>query len=128
MTINFHNNLIWFKTNDSVSVKLSLLDDEETRKMWDFKFELVYEIVLSKDSLVNNLTVKNLGRLKRILFFLKVFFKHSFFFLASDEFDFTSLLHTYFKIDDINKVKIENLNGLTFVDKVFFSIFLIILI
>ena len=34
------------------------------------------------------------------------------------DFDFTCLLHTYFKVDDINNVVVHNLEGLEYVDKV----------
>ncbi|CAF0891003.1 unnamed protein product [Brachionus calyciflorus] len=85
------------KVNDSISVKLSLTDDEETRLLWDFKFELIYEVTLTKKSLKTNLTIKNLG---------------------SVEFDFTTLLHTYFRVDDISNVRVQNFVGLNYVDKV----------
>lgn len=39
----------------------SLLHSEATRKMWDFPFRLVMSLVLSKDSLVQELKCENTG-------------------------------------------------------------------
>lgn len=86
------------RTNDScVEVKLGLVDDEETRAWWDYKFELIYHVTLTKNTLKTLLTVKNTN--------------------ADKDFDFTGLLHTYFRVDDIQNVKIYNLSGLEFKDK-----------
>jgi len=84
------------KTADSVTVTLSLIDDEETRKLWDFKFELNYQIVLKKNSLKIELSVLNRGE---------------------KEFDFTSLLHTYFKLDDVNNAKLYGFSNHHYTDK-----------
>lgn len=37
---------------------------------------------------------------------------------GADDFDFTCLLHTYFRVPEVSKTAITNLNGLTYVDKV----------
>lgn len=50
-------------TGGSCSLILSLTDDEETRKMWDFKFELEYILTLSKGKLRTSLVVYNNGNL-----------------------------------------------------------------
>ncbi|RNA37478.1 glucose-6-phosphate 1-epimerase, partial [Brachionus plicatilis] len=85
------------KIDDTLRVVLSLKDDEETRALWNHKFELEYQVILGVKSLKTNLIVKNTG---------------------SEEFDFTALLHTYFKVDDIGKVSVENFKGLNYIDKV----------
>lgn len=76
---------------------LSLTDDEETRKVWDFKFELEYVLTLSANSLKTELVIHNND---------------------DKQFDFTSLLHTYIKLDDINNAKVSDLTNCVYVDKV----------
>ena len=36
------------------------------------------------------------------------------------DFDFTCLLHTYFKVEDINNVTVHDLKDLDYIDKVWF--------
>jgi glucose-6-phosphate 1-epimerase len=76
---------------------LSLADDEETRSVWNHNFELVYNVVLTGNSLQTQLVIKNTG---------------------SENFEFTSLLHTYFGVEAIKNVKVYDLNNLEFIDKV----------
>ena len=57
----------FLKDIDSASVSLVLNDDEETRKLWNFKFEIVYEIRLTNASLKTNLIIKNTGLYKFVL-------------------------------------------------------------
>lgn len=83
--------------NGDVKASLSLVDDEETRKMWNARFKLVYEVCLGEDCLSLSLNVHNAG---------------------SSSFDFTTLMHTYFHVPDISAATISGLKGLTFVDKV----------
>lgn len=88
----------WKLAADSSEIPaFTLEDDEGTRKMWNHKFKLEYRVDLCKDSLTTSLTVNNTG---------------------SDAFSFTTLLHTYFRVNDISKTRIRGLNGLNFVDKV----------
>lgn len=104
-------------------VELSLVDDEETRKQWDYKFELVYQIILKKGSLTTDLKVYNTGQsFRNNLFFCIIFFYNWISYLGSKQFDFTTLLHTYFQVDNIYNVKVKDLNGFEFVDKVFILI------
>ncbi len=49
------------QTDESVSVSLSLVDDDETRQLWNFNFELVYFIKITRNSLETKLTVHNTG-------------------------------------------------------------------
>ena len=39
-------------------------------------------------------------------------------FLGTESFDFTCLLHTYFRVPDVSKVAIKGLSGITYADKV----------
>lgn len=90
------------KQNDGrISVSFSLEDDEETRKMWNYRFKLVYTVDLGGDDLKLTLTVNNNG---------------------SKPFDFTTLMHTYFRCSNIENVRIHGLEGLQFNDKVAGSI------
>lgn len=77
---------------------LGLVDDEETRKLWNYEFELNYKITLKQGYLKTELIVQN---------------------NSVTQFDFTSLLHTYFKLDSINNAKVYGLNNLSYLDKVF---------
>ena len=75
-----------------------LEDNEETRAMWDgHKFGITYTIMLCKESLNFNIAIENRG---------------------AHPFEFTSLLHTYFRTSNASKVTVSGLNGLSFVDKV----------
>ncbi|KLJ08542.1 hypothetical protein EMPG_16017 [Blastomyces silverae] len=88
--------------NGDSSVKLdfglstSMLSDK-FKSDWPYEFGLVYSVTLSKDSLGTSLQVRNQG---------------------GKPFDFQVLLHSYFKVEDIAKVRILNLQSKTYVDKV----------
>ncbi|XP_033107419.1 putative glucose-6-phosphate 1-epimerase [Anneissia japonica] len=75
----------------------TLTDTEETRKIWNYNFCVTYTILLRNKEFETRLQVENSG---------------------SDEFEFTTLLHTYFSVPDINKTTISGLQGLQFIDKV----------
>lgn len=61
------------------------------------RFELVYEVEIQRSSLKTSLTIKNTG---------------------NDDFDFTTLLHTYLKVPDIQECTISGFQGCSYVDKV----------
>eukprot|EP01134_Creolimax_fragrantissima_P007055 CFRG7055T1 len=82
---------------DAVVATFVLKDSEETRKLWNHSFELQINVMLNKDGFFQELSVENTGE---------------------DEFDFTSLLHTYFRCDDIAHVAVEGLQGSGWKDKV----------
>ncbi|PGH10278.1 glucose-6-phosphate 1-epimerase [Blastomyces parvus] len=88
--------------NGDSSIKLdfglstSMLSDK-FKSDWPYEFGLVYSVTLSKDSLGTSLQVRNNG---------------------AKPFDFQVLLHSYFKVEDIAKVRILNLQSKTYVDKV----------
>lgn len=84
-------------TSNSSSLTLMLTDDEETRKAWNFKFELEYVLILTETSLTTNLVIHNKDE---------------------KQFDFTSLLHTYLKLDNVCNAKVTDLAGSEYIDKV----------
>lgn len=81
----------------TVTCSLSLSDDEDTRKAWNYRFKLVYTLELSKSALTTRLTVNNTG---------------------DQSFTFTTLMHSYFLTPDISTTSVQGLKGLTYVDKV----------
>jgi len=83
--------------NGDVQAVFELVDNEQTRLIWNYKFRLLYKVVLSVNKLKTDLTVTNIGE---------------------EEFDFTTLLHTYFKLNDISTCKLTGFAGCHFLDKV----------
>uniref|UniRef100_A0A131YZS2 glucose-6-phosphate 1-epimerase n=1 Tax=Rhipicephalus appendiculatus TaxID=34631 RepID=A0A131YZS2_RHIAP len=79
------------------AVTLALEDTEETRRMWNFKFRVLYTVILRKNNLVLDVDVINTG---------------------DTEFSFTILLHTYLRLNDVNQFSISGLRGSPYVDKV----------
>ncbi|ETO20339.1 hypothetical protein RFI_16878 [Reticulomyxa filosa] len=76
-------------------------DNDETRKQWPYKFELTYTVVLkSENSLLTTLAVTNTET------------------ESKKSFDFTVLLHTYFRVGEIENVEINGLKDIAFLDKV----------
>ncbi|OWF48400.1 putative glucose-6-phosphate 1-epimerase [Mizuhopecten yessoensis] len=85
------------KADGTVTCSLALSDDEDTRKIWNYRFKLVYTLELTKSSLSTRLTVDNTG---------------------SEGFTFTTLMHSYFLTPDIATTTVRGLKGLNYVDKV----------
>lgn len=83
--------------NGETSAVFVLEDNESTRKMWNYRFKLLYEVIVGKHNLKTTITAEN-----------------------KDEksFEFTTLLHTYFRVPDVTKTMVSGLNGLTYMDKV----------
>lgn len=79
-----------------VSVTMRLTDTEESRKLWDLKFSLDYKIVLGAEQLSLELKLTN---------------------SSDQQMDFTTALHTYFRVKDVRSSRVLGLTGLTFVDK-----------
>jgi len=79
------------------SLIFELEDNEETRKMWNFKFKLQYTVSLEGGKLFTELKVINCDKVS---------------------FDFTTLLHTYFNIHDINECYVTGFNNCKYSDKV----------
>jgi len=82
--------------DDEVSFLLQLENDETTYAIWPHEFRLKYRVTLKRAQLILNLKVENVGE---------------------KEFLFTSLLHTYFRLDDVLGVTVTGLYGLTYTDK-----------
>ncbi|OJJ44541.1 hypothetical protein ASPZODRAFT_134623 [Penicilliopsis zonata CBS 506.65] len=88
------------QSNESVTLDFGLSNtmlSDESRKAWPYEFGLVYSVMLTKDGLETSLRVQNNG---------------------SQNFEFKVLLHTYFQIDDISKIRVKGLESKTYVDKV----------
>lgn len=83
-------------SNGDVVATFELQDDEESRKIWDYKFKLEYSLRLTESALVSTITLYNTG---------------------SVSFDFTFALHTYFRVSDIRTTSIHGLKGLAYYDK-----------
>lgn len=92
MQINFY-----FLKEPKREITLILNDDEETRAMWNFKFELWYMIIFKKGYLETRFIVRNTG---------------------DEQFDFTCLLHTYIRLDNVENASVSNLTNLEYSDKV----------
>lgn len=79
-----------------VEVILSLQDNENSRAVWNHNFKLNYRLLLREKELHMKLTVINTGM---------------------TDFAFNILLHTYFKVPDVNRCYITGLQGCMFIDK-----------
>lgn len=80
----------------STTVVMGLEDTAETRKIWDFTFDLAIAFTVGS-SLTIELTTRNTG---------------------DKPFNITQALHTYFRIGDISQVRILNLEDTSYLDKV----------
>jgi glucose-6-phosphate 1-epimerase len=79
---------------DRVRVCLSTASDESTRRWWPFDFRLEYRITVGM-SLQLELVTKNYG---------------------PTEFRFEEALHTYFKVSDVERVRMRGLDGVAYLD------------
>ncbi|XP_046572250.1 putative glucose-6-phosphate 1-epimerase [Haliotis rubra] len=84
-------------SSGNVVAEFVLQDDEATRAVWDFRFKVVYTVQVMEKTLTLNMAVNNVD---------------------SKDFDFTCLLHTYFRIPDISNTAVIGLQNTTYVDKV----------
>ncbi|EDO32295.1 predicted protein, partial [Nematostella vectensis] len=71
-------------------------DSDFTRSMWDHRFRLTYQVTVERQKLSTRLTIENKD---------------------TKPFDFTTLLHTYFRIPDVTKTTVTGLRGASYVDK-----------
>ncbi|KAF1813433.1 putative glucose-6-phosphate 1-epimerase [Eremomyces bilateralis CBS 781.70] len=86
--------------DDTVKLDFGLYSnglDEKSKSAWPYEFGLVYSVTLSKDSLRTMITIQNTG---------------------DKAFEFTTLLHSYFKIKDVHTARIAGLSASPYVDKV----------
>ncbi|KAI8322523.1 galactose mutarotase-like protein [Martensiomyces pterosporus] len=99
----FARNRVWTflsaeEKGDSAVAHFQLTDNEETRaSKWPYKFSLVYTVDLTAATLSTIIKYENTD---------------------SQEFAFTSLLHTYFRVPDIATTKVTGLKGVAYADKV----------
>ncbi|CAG8555569.1 11737_t:CDS:2 [Racocetra fulgida] len=85
---------------EEVTVRFKLTDSEvpeNLHKEWPKKFEIIFIVTLTANTLKNTFQVTNNG---------------------TEPFDFNALLHTYYSVPDISKVSIKGLNDITYIDKV----------
>jgi len=80
-----------------VEAVLELTDTEESRKMWNKKFVLQYSIKLEADSLQLGATIKNMEETETL--------------------DLAFCFHTYIRVPDVTRCKVEGLQGTTYIDK-----------
>eukprot|EP00808_Paulinella_micropora_P012075 g21884.t1 len=101
----FARNVVWkhdgkvnkAKDTGDVSTTFVLTPNDYSKAMWSYQFKLEYELTLQANHLAFKFTVRNED---------------------SKKFDFTALLHTYFKVDSIDKIRVSGLKGVTYMDKV----------
>lgn len=77
------------------SVVLSTADNEMTRELWHYKFNLELQFIIGSE-LELSLKTKNTGK---------------------EFFTITQALHTYFKVSDVSNVLIKGLDGKPYIDK-----------
>lgn len=98
----FARNTMWtvldtaLTTGDEILVKLGLRDSKKTREVWPFPFDLVQTITIG-ESLTIDLTTSNTG---------------------GQAFTITQAMHTYFRVGDIDKVRVQGLSDHDYLDKV----------
>ncbi|XP_060556805.1 uncharacterized protein LOC132717369 [Ruditapes philippinarum] len=86
------------QSGDGACSKVFVLeDDEETRKLWNERFRLEYTVKMEENKLTTSLKIYNKGE---------------------SAFSFTTLMHTYFRVDDIDKSGVKGLKGVSYDDKV----------
>jgi glucose-6-phosphate 1-epimerase len=84
------------QADGSIVLLLTLRDDESTRALWPYSFELGHRITVGS-SLTMSLEMRNTGL---------------------TDFQFEEALHTYFTVGDIHRVKVLGLENSSYVDKV----------
>jgi glucose-6-phosphate 1-epimerase len=98
----FVRNRLWqmrevISTQDGATkIKMGLVDTEETRKIWNYNFDLAIAITVS-NSLTIELITRNTGK---------------------QPFSITQALHSYFKIGNIKQVQVLGLEAKDYIDKV----------
>jgi len=83
--------------NGDVTAVLILVDSEETRAVWPNAFSLTYTVTLTQEDLKLEVGVVNKN--------------------SSGPLDFTICLHTYIKVEEVEKASIRGLKGIQFMDK-----------
>ncbi len=81
---------------DETQITLGLVDNKETRNLWDYSFDLEIAISVGKE-LNAELTMTNTD---------------------NEEYEITSAFHTYYHVSDVNNVRIHGLDNTSYIDKV----------
>lgn len=79
----------------AVLVELSLCDSPTTLALWSHPFALSLKFILRDNTLTIDMRVDNTG---------------------TESFDFQAVLHTYFRVADIQQTALHGLEGVTFID------------
>ncbi|ORY87881.1 galactose mutarotase-like domain-containing protein [Protomyces lactucae-debilis] len=86
------------KQGNEATLSLKSADlNTEARSAWSSEFELLYTVKVTANQLLTSLQVKNTD---------------------SKDFEFQTLLHSYFRVKNIANVSVEGLDGVTYKDKV----------
>ena len=81
---------------DETQITLGLVDNKETRNLWDYSFDLEIAIRVGKELNVE-LTMTNTD---------------------NEEYALTSAFHSYYHVSDVNNVRIHGLDNTSYIDKV----------
>lgn len=93
----FARNVVWkLEKKGDQRIVASLEESSSTLDKWPHKFALTYIVSMENDSLKTEFVVRNNGDV---------------------DFHFTSLLHTYFRVNDIEAVQVKGFHNLSFKDK-----------
>ena len=82
------------QADGSVEVAMQTHDDADTRRWWPHGFSVTHRVVFGS-TLTMSLTVRNTGK---------------------DAFRFQEALHTYFRISDVEQIRVAGLDGQTYLD------------
>ncbi|XP_070380833.1 ovochymase-2-like isoform X2 [Dermacentor albipictus] len=84
------------EANGDKAVILSLQDNDYTRSIWNHGFQLLYRVALRKAQLHLELSVENKG---------------------TEAFEFTALLHPYWRTADVRQCTLSGCHGVVYTDK-----------
>uniref|UniRef100_A0A023GJZ5 glucose-6-phosphate 1-epimerase n=1 Tax=Amblyomma triste TaxID=251400 RepID=A0A023GJZ5_AMBTT len=84
------------ESNGDVTVLLSLQDNDYTRSIWNHGFRVLYRVALGKARLRLEMSVENNG---------------------TDTFEFTALLHPFWRMADVRRCKLSGCHGVAYADK-----------
>jgi glucose-6-phosphate 1-epimerase len=82
------------KSGDTVVVALSTESDENTRKLWPYEFRLIHRITIGRELKLELITA-NTGKAA---------------------FHIEEALHTYYRVADVNEIRVAGLDGTNFLD------------
>ena len=82
-------------TEAATVLELALVDSAETRAAWPHAFRLLYTVTVAASTLTTGLTVENTG---------------------DAPLEFTTALHSYFRLPHVSHAMVHGLGGLTYLD------------